>query len=76
MVRTTILRIYLFNYPLAVILLEHAHQHNLHRLELNDLGVFATIAIAASSYRWVEQPFLRRKARFTTSRTLNTFPKK
>jgi peptidoglycan/LPS O-acetylase OafA/YrhL len=66
--------IYLFNYPLAVVLLQHAQKHNLHRLELTTLGVFATIAISAASYRWVEQPFLRRKARFTISRTLEHIP--
>jgi peptidoglycan/LPS O-acetylase OafA/YrhL len=62
--------IYLFNYPVSVILLQHDRRHGLHRLELTVLGVGAILLLAGASYRWVEQPFLRRKARFTPTRTL------
>jgi peptidoglycan/LPS O-acetylase OafA/YrhL len=57
--------IYLFNYPISVILLQHNRRHGLHRLELTVLGVIAIVLIAGASYRWVEQPFLKRKVRFT-----------
>jgi peptidoglycan/LPS O-acetylase OafA/YrhL len=60
--------IYLFNYPITVVLLQHDRQHNLHRLVLTGLGLIAIVALTAASYRWVEQPFLRRKGRFTPDR--------
>jgi peptidoglycan/LPS O-acetylase OafA/YrhL len=63
--------IYLFNYPISVILPPRLQQHNLHRLVLAALGVSASIAIAAASYRWVEQPFLRYKARFTARQAIS-----
>jgi peptidoglycan/LPS O-acetylase OafA/YrhL len=61
--------IYLFNYPISVILLAHLHTHNTTRLALSVLGILISIAIAAASYRWVEQPFLARKARYSSART-------
>jgi peptidoglycan/LPS O-acetylase OafA/YrhL len=61
--------IYLFNYPIAVILLAHLHTHNLSRLTLTGFGIMASIAVAAASYRWVERPFLARKARYSAART-------
>jgi peptidoglycan/LPS O-acetylase OafA/YrhL len=57
--------IYLYNYPISIILLQHDRKHGLHRLGLTVLGVVAILLIAGASYRWIEQPFLRRKARFT-----------
>jgi peptidoglycan/LPS O-acetylase OafA/YrhL len=61
--------IYLYNYPISVILLAHLHTHNTTRLALSMLGILASIAIAAASFKWVEQPFLARKARYTAIRT-------
>lgn len=61
--------IYLYNYPISVILLAHLHTHNTTRLALSTLGILVSIAIAAASYRWVEQPFLARKARYSAART-------
>jgi peptidoglycan/LPS O-acetylase OafA/YrhL len=60
--------IYLYNYPISVILLAHLHTHNTTRLALSVLGILVAIAIAAASYKWVEQPFLRRKARYSAAR--------
>jgi peptidoglycan/LPS O-acetylase OafA/YrhL len=60
--------IYLYNYPISVILLAHLQTHNTTRLALSVLGILVAIAIAAASYKWVEQPFLARKARYTTAR--------
>jgi peptidoglycan/LPS O-acetylase OafA/YrhL len=60
--------IYLYNYPISVILLAHLHTHNSTRLALSLLGILVAIAIAAASYKWVEQPFLARKARYSAAR--------
>jgi peptidoglycan/LPS O-acetylase OafA/YrhL len=61
--------IYLFNYPIAYVLLQHDQQYShVHRLAVTVLGVIAIVAITAASYRWIEQPFLRRKGRFTPDR--------
>jgi peptidoglycan/LPS O-acetylase OafA/YrhL len=60
--------IYLYNYPITVVLLQHDRAHGLHRLEFTVLGLIAIVAITAASYRWIEQPFLRRKGRFTPDR--------
>jgi peptidoglycan/LPS O-acetylase OafA/YrhL len=60
--------IYLFNYPISVLLLAHLHTHNATRLALSLVGIMASIAIAAASYKWVERPFLERKARYSAAR--------
>jgi peptidoglycan/LPS O-acetylase OafA/YrhL len=60
--------IYLFNYPISVILLTRLHTHNTTRLALSTIGILISIAVAAASYKWVEQPFLARKARYTAAR--------
>ena len=68
--------IYLYNYPISVILLAHLHTHNTTRLALSTLGILMSIAIAAASYKWVEQPFLARKARYSAARAASLVPVK
>jgi peptidoglycan/LPS O-acetylase OafA/YrhL len=58
--------IYLYHYPFAMTFVEDRSYHGL-TLALVDMAcIAAAVALAAASYRWVEQPFLRRKARFSS----------
>ena len=53
--------VYLYHYPLLLALEAHLH---VTRWVIAPIEVVGTIAIAAISYRFVEQPFLRLKDRF------------
>jgi peptidoglycan/LPS O-acetylase OafA/YrhL len=56
--------IYLYHFPLAVVLVQASIFHGLAHFGAITLGAAASVAIAAASYRWVELPFLRYKKRF------------
>jgi peptidoglycan/LPS O-acetylase OafA/YrhL len=57
--------IYLYHYPLALVLVQ---AHLFHGAE-HSMAVVAclliTLVVAAASYRWIETPFLRLKTRYT-----------
>jgi peptidoglycan/LPS O-acetylase OafA/YrhL len=56
--------IYLYHFPLALVLVHAGIFHGLAHFGALTLGVAASVAIAAASYRWIELPFLRYKKRF------------
>ena len=57
--------IYLYHYPLAVVFVEaHLFHGAAHSVAV--LGcLIITLIVAASSYRWIETPFLRLKKRLS-----------
>ena len=58
--------IYLYHFPISVVFLQRSGLHGLGYAAMVVAGLIGSIALAALSYRFVEAPFLRRKARFTT----------
>ncbi|UZJ24954.1 acyltransferase [Rhodococcus antarcticus] len=52
--------LYLWHFPIVSLVLNHAPQSAPRAVQI-PVAVVISVAVAAASYRWVEQPFLRRK---------------
>jgi peptidoglycan/LPS O-acetylase OafA/YrhL len=61
--------IYLYHLPIAIVFLERCHLHGPSRAVVLCACLVLTVALAGASYRWVETPFLRRKARLGETQT-------
>jgi peptidoglycan/LPS O-acetylase OafA/YrhL len=58
--------IYLYHYPISVVFLKERDLHGIAYAAAVVACLLGSFALAALSYRFVETPFLRRKARFTS----------
>jgi peptidoglycan/LPS O-acetylase OafA/YrhL len=58
--------IYLYHLPIAMVFLERCHLRGAPRGAVLCGCLLLTTLVAGASYRWVEAPFLRRKARFAS----------